>query len=150
MEENVGIIVPTRFNPPLLTLLKYLKREKISPVLITYGHKNFSPPNAIYIEEILRKEDIPREHVRAVKLKQDIPILFKKYQLDMAIGGEFFWLSTILFRFATTENFYSYTYENIPAVLMNFTRFFTTISNILYKGIIFPVPSTQKYGLNLD
>jgi|GEM_PF-2230013 len=147
MEENVGIIVPTQFNPPLLTLLKYLKREKINPVLITYGRMSFPPPNATYIEEVLRKENIVREHVRAVRLKQDIPILFKKYKLDMAIGPEFFWLSTILFRLLTTENFYSYTYENIPAVLMNFTRFFTTISNVLYKGIIFPVSSTQKVWL---
>jgi|GEM_PF-2453245 len=69
MSEEIGVITHTEFGPSLVTLLKYLKREKINPVLITYGQKNFPSPNATYIEEILRKEDIVREHVRAVKLK---------------------------------------------------------------------------------
>ncbi|MEM2618952.1 MAG: glycosyltransferase family 4 protein [Candidatus Hadarchaeales archaeon] len=141
---NLGVIVPDKFNPPLLSLLKYLKR-KVTPILITYGERRLSSsPNFYYVEEFLQKEHIKREYIATIKFKQDIPLLLRKYDLDIAIGGEFFWLSNVVFRLLTTNNFYSYTFENIPTVLRNLRKFFLLTSNILYKKIIFPVPSTKE------
>ncbi|MEM2618738.1 MAG: glycosyltransferase family 4 protein [candidate division WOR-3 bacterium] len=122
--------------------MKYLKKE-VTPILITYGRRRLSPPNLHYMEEFLQKERIKREHVVSIKFKQDLPLPLKKYDLDIAIGGEFFWSSNIIFRLLTTNNFYSYTFENIPRVLGPFSTLFLSMSN-LYKKIIFPVSSTKQ------
>ncbi len=136
---NLGVIVPDIFSPSLLSLLKYLKKE-VTPILITYGKRRPPSPNLCYIEEFLQKERIQREYIVTIKFKQDIPLLLRKYDLDIAIGGEFFWLSNVIFRLLTTSNFYSYTFENIPTVPR---KLFLLVSS-LYKKIIFPVPSTKE------
>ena len=124
------------------------------PSWITFGEKGIS--RELY--EFLEKEKIEHKHffslsfkrvpVISKRFKQECPIFFKRLNADVVISGEFFWISTIAFRMFSTENFYSYTYENhLGNVLKKYWwifRFWIPMVNKIFRGVIVPVKSTKR------
>lgn len=133
----------------ILHILRCIKDEGHVPLWITAGKEEIPSKWREFIE----KCDIEHVHFPTVyiktKIKQEIPILFRKLDVDAAMGSEFFAPSTLLFRTFSTRNFYSYTYENhidgaLKTYIGLFKQFLIPLANKMFKRILVPVESTKK------
>jgi glycosyltransferase involved in cell wall biosynthesis len=154
VEMRIMITSRSDCNPWILCWLKCIRELGHYPLWITFGEKDISEQ----IRKFLEKEQIEHTHFSVVSferlpiisrvLKQEIPILDKKFDVDVVISGELFWISTVVFRLFSTKNFYSYTYENhLEGVLKKYLRildFWIPIANKMFKGVIVPVKSTKR------
>lgn len=124
--------------------LKFIKDCGHTPLLVTFGRSRAS-------DEVcapLKKERIEYIHIPAVHLKQSIPLIYRYFNVDATISAEFFWISTLLFRMASTGNFYTRTSENhLEGVLKNhikFLKFAVKIANNVFTRNIVRVKSTKE------
>ena len=129
----------------VLRWLNCIKNEGHVPLWITFGKTGISQGT----REFLEKEDLEHLHLPVLSLKQKVPTIYKKIDVDAVISGEFYWISTLLFRMFSTKNFYSYTFENHTTGVLKkysglFSKFWVPIANKMFKGVIVPVKSTKQ------
>ncbi|MEM5854125.1 MAG: glycosyltransferase family 4 protein [Candidatus Aenigmatarchaeota archaeon] len=142
-------------NPWITHWLKCFKDKGHTLLWVTFGEKKISEE----IHQFLKKENIEHIHFPVLsfkrvpiiyeRFKQEVPIFLKRFDVDAVISGEFFWISTVMFRMFSTKNFYSYTYENhlngnLKKYSGIFSKFWIPIVNKIFKGVIVPVRSTKR------
>jgi glycosyltransferase involved in cell wall biosynthesis len=134
---------------PGLSKLKSFKDEGYEVIFVGFGGKKISDEKTL---QFFERNNIEYIHFRTIPTffpTQPIPLIGRRLDADVVLGGEIFDLFPLLFRLASTPNYYLYTHQNhLSGARKRFYRFFMPIfrfaTNRLFKRVVVPVESTRR------